>query len=127
LEDLSIADVADGVGIHPVHLARSFRRYFRCSPGEFTRFCRLERATRMLTRSECPLSDIALESGFSDQSQLSRAFTRDLGIAPGEYRRAAGVQRVRAGMFQNDKRCAPRARKLRDWHKAARDFARSHR
>ena len=43
LDDLSIADVANGAGVHPVHLARSFRRHFRCSPGEFTRFCRLQR------------------------------------------------------------------------------------
>lgn len=127
LEELTIADVAHGVGVHPVHLARSFRRHFRCSPGEFTRFCRLERAACMLTRSERTLSDIALESGFADQSQFSRAFTRNLGIAPGKYRYAAGVQGCRAGMFQNDNRCAPRARKLGDWHKAARDFARSHR
>lgn len=127
LEDLSIAHVANGVGIHPVHLARSFRRHFRCSPGEFTRFCRLERAARMLTRSDRPLSEIALESGFGDQSQLSRAFARDLGIAPGEYRRAAGVQRFRAGTFQNDKRCAPKLSKLREWQKQARHFARSNR
>jgi AraC family transcriptional regulator len=127
LEDLSIANVANGIGIHPVHLARSFRRHFRCSPGEFTRFCRLERAVRMLMRSDRSLSEIALESGFADQSQFSRAFARDLGIAPGEYRRAAGVQRFRAGMFQNDKRCAPRMRKLREWDRATREFTRSNR
>ena len=127
LEDLTIANVADGVGVHPVHLARSFRRHFRCSPGEFTRFCRLEHAARLLTRSDRPLSEIALESGFGDQSQFSRAFARDLGIAPGEYRHAAGIQRFRAGMFQNDKRCPPRVRKLQEWDRAAREFARSKR
>jgi len=127
LEDLTIAKVANGIGIHPVHLARSFRRHFRCSPDEFTRFCRLERAAGMLTRSDRSLSEIALESGFGDQSQFNKAFARDLGIAPGEYRRAAGVQRFRAGMFQNDKRCAPRMSKLREWDRASRDFARSRR
>ncbi len=127
LEDLKIADVASGVGIHPVHLARSFRLHFRCSPGEFTRFCRLERAARMLTRSDRPLSEIALESGFRDQSQLSKAFARDLGIAPGEYRSMAGPERFRAGMFQNDKRCTPRMRKLREWDRAVRGFVRSNR
>jgi AraC family transcriptional regulator len=127
LEDLTIANVANGIGIHPVHLARSFRRHFRCSPGEFTRFCRLERAAGMLMRSDRSLCEIALESGFGDQSQFSRAFTRDLGIAPGEYRSAAGIQRFRAGMLQNDKRCAPRMSKLREWDRAARKLARSNR
>jgi AraC family transcriptional regulator len=127
LEDLSVADVAKGVGVHPVHLARSFRHHFRCSPGEFARFCRLERAARMLTRSDRSLSEIALEAGFGDQSQFSKAFARELGIAPGEYRTMAGVQRFRAGMFKNDKRCTPRMRKLREWDRAAREFARSNR
>lgn len=127
LEELTIADIAHDVGIHPVHLARSFRRYFRCSPGEFTRFCRLESAARLLTQSDRPLCEIALQSGFSDQSQFSKAFARGLGITPGEYRRAAGVQRFRAGMFQNDKRCAPGLSKLREWERDARQFARSNR
>ena len=127
LEELSLADVANGVGIHPVHLARSFRRHFHCSPGEFTRFCRLERAACMLTRSNRPLSEIALESGFGDQSQFSRVFARELGIAPGKYRSVAGIQCVRTGMFQNDKRCSPRMRKLREWGNAARKLARSNR
>ena len=64
---------------------------------------------------------------FADQSQFSRAFARDLGIAPGEYRSMAGVQRLGTGMFQNDKRCTPRMRKLRECDKAAREFARSNR
>jgi AraC family transcriptional regulator len=127
LEDLTISSVANGVGVHPVHLARSFRRHFRCSPGEFTRFCRLEYAARMLTRSDRSLSEIALETGFGDQSQFSKAFLRDLGIAPGAYRSAAGVQRFQAGMFQNDKRCAPGMSKLREWDRAARELARSNR
>jgi AraC family transcriptional regulator len=125
LEDLTIADVAARVGVHPVHLARSFRRHFHCSPGEFIRFCRLERAADMLTRTDRPLSEIALESGFGDQSQLSRAFTRELGIAPAAYRSAAGVQTISPGMFQNNKRGASRMSKLRKWGNAAREFARS--
>src|SRR6202000_502090 len=64
LEDLSIADVATGVGVHPVHLARSFRRHFGCSPAQFTRFRRLEKATQMLTQSDQPISEISLSCGF---------------------------------------------------------------
>jgi AraC family transcriptional regulator len=127
LEDLTIADVANSVGVHSVHLARSFRRHFRCSPGEFTRFRRLERAACMLARSSRSLSEIALESGFSDQSQFSRAFTGDLGIAPGEYRRLAGVQRFPTDVFQNDKSCSPGICKLREWRSAARVLAGSKR
>jgi AraC family transcriptional regulator len=127
LEELTIASVARAVGVHPVHLARSFRRHFRCSPGEFTRFCRLEHATRMLTMSDRSLAEVALESGFGDQSQFCKTFARDLGIRPGEYRSVAGTQGFRDGMFQNDKRCSRRTHKLREWHRAAREFAKSKR
>src|SRR5258708_17172326 len=32
VENLTIAEIADSVGVHPVHLARSVRRHFRCAP-----------------------------------------------------------------------------------------------
>lgn len=31
--DLSVAKVASDLGVHPVHLARVFQRFLRCSPG----------------------------------------------------------------------------------------------
>jgi len=92
LEDLTIANVADGIGVHAVHLARSFRRHFRCSPGEFTRFCRLERAAGMLTRSDISLSEIALESGFGDQSQFTRAFRPGYGHCAGRISARGGCE-----------------------------------
>jgi AraC family transcriptional regulator len=127
LDDLSIADVAASVGVHPIHLARSFRRHFGCNPAEFTRFRRLEKATELLTRSGRPLSEIALSCGFADQSHFSKEFARNLGIPPGKYRLAAGMQLTAASMFQSDKRLSPNMRKIRAWSAAARSFARRHR
>lgn len=104
IDDLSIADIAAGVGIHPIHLARSFRRHFGCSPAQFTRFRRVERAAQLLSHSECPLSDIALSCGFADQSHFTKDFVRSLGISPGKYREAAGRRLTPVKRFQNDKR-----------------------
>jgi AraC family transcriptional regulator len=127
LDDLSIADIATSVGVHPIHLARSFRRHFGCSPAEFTRFRRLEKATQMLTRSASPLSEIALSCGFADQSRFSKQFARNLGITPRKYRLAAGTQLTTASMFQNDKRLPPGMRNIRAWSAAARSVGRKHR
>ena len=102
-EELSIADIASGVGIHRIHLARSFRQYLRCTPADFARSRRLEMAIAMLTRSTRPLTEIALSCGFSDQSHLSKALSRHLGLPPGQYRRVAGGQDLRARTFQIDK------------------------
>jgi AraC family transcriptional regulator len=113
LDELSITDIAAGVGVHPIHLARSFRRHFGCSPAQFTRFRRVEKAAQMLTRSERPLSEIALSCGFSDQSHFTKDFSRSLGVSPGKYREAAGLRLTLAKKFRNDKRPAARVGKSR--------------
>ena len=89
-EELSIAEIAATLGVHPIHLARTFRRHLRCTPGQFARFRRLERAAALLLRTTRPLADVAVSSGFADQSHLSRAFGRYLGVPPGEFRALAG-------------------------------------
>lgn len=87
-DGLSIAGVASAVGVHPVHLTRTFRRHFRCTPGEYLRRCRLEKAAALLAGSSLPLSEIALASGFADQSHLAKSFQRAYGMTPSRYRRA---------------------------------------
>jgi AraC family transcriptional regulator len=85
-DDLSITDVATSAGVHPVYLARAFRRYFQCSPGEYLRRRRLHRVQQLLFGTDLPLAQIALQCGFSDQSQMTRAFSSTFGMPPARYR-----------------------------------------
>jgi AraC family transcriptional regulator len=85
--ELSIAELAVAVGVHPVYLARAYRRFFGCSPGEYLRRCRLLRVQGLLSGTDLPLVQVALQSGFSDQSQMTRSFTGSFGVPPGRYRR----------------------------------------
>ena len=48
---------------------------------------RLDQAMSLLTRSDEPISAIALETGHADQSVLTRSMKRRRGITPAEYRR----------------------------------------
>ena len=89
-EPLRIADVAAAAGVHPFHLARTFRRFLRCTPGEYLRGRRVQRAAILLRSSEIPLAAVAAATGFSDQSQLTRTFRRLTGFPPGAYRRSFG-------------------------------------
>jgi AraC family transcriptional regulator len=89
-DSLNISEIARAVDVHPIHLARTFRRHFRCTPGEFQRFRRLESAAGLLARTSWPLAEVALHSGFADQSHFSKGFTSAFGLPPGEYRRLAG-------------------------------------
>lgn len=86
-DSISINDVASAVLVHPLHLARAFRKFFNCSPGEYLRKCRIETASNLLRHSEKSLVEIALISGYSDQSQFTRSFKRHTGLTPAVYRR----------------------------------------
>jgi len=119
-EDLTIADIAGSVGVHPIHLARTFRRHFRCTPGEFARFRRLEKALDLLGRTSLPLAQVALTSGFADQSHFSKAFARCLGLPPGEYRMLAGGNAFPSPGFQIDNTGSPGWAKVTAWAAAAR-------
>jgi AraC family transcriptional regulator len=84
-----LAEMADEVGVHPLHLARVFRRAYGCSVGEYVRRLRVEFACRELARPSRSLVEIALQAGFCDQSQFCRTFKRHVGLTPSEYRREA--------------------------------------
>ena len=83
---MRVAEFARAAGVHPVHLARVFRQYLGCTPGDYLRRPRLERAAVLLRETPRPLSDVALSCGFADQSHLANAFKRHTGVTPGAYR-----------------------------------------
>jgi AraC family transcriptional regulator len=88
----SLSALAAGAAVHPVHLARSFRRRFGCTVGGMIRRLRVEEAKRGI-RAGLPLSDVAADAGFADQSHLARTFHAVTGMTPSEFRRAHRVQR----------------------------------
>jgi len=85
----SLEELAAHAGVHPVYFARAFRQRYGCSPGEFLRRCRLERALGMLADAALPLAQVAARCGFSDQAHFSHAFRRLHGLSPLAYRRLA--------------------------------------
>jgi AraC family transcriptional regulator len=67
---LRVGELAALEGVHPVHLARVFRRRYGLSPGDYVRRLRLEWARRLVTKGREQLASIALDCGFADQSHL---------------------------------------------------------
>jgi AraC family transcriptional regulator len=84
-ERLPLTSVARHVGVHPVHLARTFRRVYQTTFASYVRQVRIEFARGQLAGSAA-LSDIAVAAGFCDQSHFSRCFKRYTGLTPAEYR-----------------------------------------
>ncbi|AZB23141.1 AraC family transcriptional regulator [Chryseobacterium bernardetii] len=84
-EKLSLAELSATANIHPIHLSRDFQKYFHCTLGEYLRKLKLNRSLELLTKP-VSLTDIALESGFADQSHFIRCFKENIGITPLKYR-----------------------------------------
>ncbi|MBS1726223.1 MAG: helix-turn-helix transcriptional regulator [Armatimonadetes bacterium] len=83
----SLADLSLELGVHPVMMARWFRRKHRQSIGEYVRALRVERATHDLLHSNLTLGEIAIRAGFADQSHFGRVVKRLTGATPGDIRR----------------------------------------
>jgi AraC family transcriptional regulator len=84
----SLSELATAVGVHPVTLARGFRKAYGCSVGAYLRWLRVARAARELAETDAPLAEIALAAGFADQSHFSNVFRRETGLSPSAFRRA---------------------------------------
>ncbi len=86
---LSLSAIAAEAGVHPVHLARSFRAQHGCTVGEYIRRARVRDAALRLAATDEPIASIAVACGFTDQSQLTRTFKRLTGRTPGAHRALA--------------------------------------
>jgi AraC family transcriptional regulator len=86
-EPLTLSDLAEFVGIHPTHLARAFRQFEDCTVGEYVRRLRVEKARQAILLTDESLVEIALRTGFADQTHFSRTFKNLTGMSPNEFRR----------------------------------------
>jgi transcriptional regulator GlxA family with amidase domain len=73
--------------VEPTRLVRAFRRHLDTTPADYLRQLRVDEARRLLLDTERPVADIALETGFTDQSHLTRVFRRSLRETPAAFRR----------------------------------------
>ena len=92
-ETLRLNDIARAVDIHPVHLAREFRKAYGCTLGEYLRGLRIEFCCTRLASSDDSLVEIALTAGFASQSHFSRVFKRHTGTTPSEFRSSYRISR----------------------------------
>jgi AraC family transcriptional regulator len=85
--DLSLTELATVACISVYHFSRMFRAAVGATPQTYLRALYLQRAKEMLAGQQSSLADIALATHFSSQSSFTRAFTREVGMSPGEFRR----------------------------------------
>jgi AraC family transcriptional regulator len=99
-EPLQLDQLAALAGFSPHHFHRIFQHVTGEAPKRYLRRLRLERAVLRLKVSPDNVLEIALQAGFKTNETFTRAFTREFGINPSEFRGVVQAYRdaVRDGM-----------------------------
>ena len=83
-EPIEVGDLAALAGRSPFHFSRVFARSVGMTPHRYVVHLRLQAALRHIRDGRMSLAGIAADTGFSDQSHLSRWIRRVHGVAPSE-------------------------------------------
>lgn len=81
---LSLQDLAQQSGLSRFQLLRAFAKATGMTPHAYILQRRLHHARRLIAAGT-PLVQVAIASGFADQSHLTRLFVRNFGVSPGAY------------------------------------------
>jgi len=81
-----LEDVCRHVGLSKRGLEKAFKKHLGDSPAAVLRQIRLNYAKNSLTQTDAKIESIALECGYSNSSNLSHAFNREVGMSPQDYR-----------------------------------------
>ncbi|MEQ8856661.1 AraC family transcriptional regulator [Gimesia sp.] len=86
-ERIQISELADLIFLSVSQLDRKFKKLYQITPQKYILRVRINAACQLLTRTEKRVSEIALESGFYDQSYFTKQFVNLMGLSPSEYRK----------------------------------------
>ncbi|MBD2562453.1 MULTISPECIES: AraC family transcriptional regulator [Nostoc] len=84
--ELTLVELASLVNMSFYSFCRWFKRLMGISPHQYVIKCRVERAKFLLTYSQLPIIEIALQVGCSSQSNFTNIFRKYVGITPKAYR-----------------------------------------
>ena len=84
---LRVGDLAARAGLSDFQFDQRLRTMFGHSAGHYLTRLRIDRARERLRRSPAPISEIALDCGYADQTAFTRQFRKLVGLTPQQYRR----------------------------------------
>ncbi|WP_295575726.1 helix-turn-helix transcriptional regulator [Stenotrophomonas maltophilia] len=84
-QPLRVTQLAEAACVSRFHLVRLFRTGTGASPLRYVRRRRIERARQLLSAQHLPMSCLAQQLGFFDQSHFVRSFRAETGCSPGQY------------------------------------------
>lgn len=86
---VTLVELTRIAGISVAQLERYCKRVFHLTPRQMIQKVRLEHAHRLL-HSDLPITEVALQCGYTDHSAFTRQFKASTGFTPREYRHATG-------------------------------------
>jgi transcriptional regulator GlxA family with amidase domain len=84
--DLSVQALASQVAMSPRNFARVFTQEVGMTPAKFVASVRVETARRLLESGDDSIEQICDMSGLGTIESMRRAFSKAIGIPPGQYR-----------------------------------------
>ncbi|AHE54605.1 hypothetical protein NX02_14605 [Sphingomonas sanxanigenens DSM 19645 = NX02] len=87
-DDISLDDLAAQARLSPFHFARMFKQSLGVPPRVYLTRLRIEKACELLEHTDLPVTQIALEVGYSSNQVLARVFLKHRRMSPSDYRRA---------------------------------------
>lgn len=85
-ENITLADVADHLALHPNYVSTLFKKDFGVSFSQHLRHLRIEEACRAIRESDEKLYIIAANVGYDDPASFGRAFREEMNCSPREYK-----------------------------------------
>jgi AraC-like DNA-binding protein len=86
----TIDELATGAGASRSVLAERFARYLGESPLSYLARWRLQLAARLLQTTQQSVLQVASEVGYDSEAAFNRAFKREFGVPPGQFRKSSG-------------------------------------
>ena len=102
-ENVSLDSIVALSGLSAYHLIRVFRKEVGLPPHAYLEQVRINRA-RELLRAGFGITDVALTTGFTDQSHFSKHFKKMTGVTPGQYRKTAITYKTLASSYPQTRR-----------------------
>lgn len=84
--NITLDDVARHVHLNPAYFSTIFKQSCGSSFKEYLNMVRIEESKRLLANTDYSVVDIAVATGFMDQSYFSKVFKKYTGLTPKQYR-----------------------------------------
>lgn len=85
-DEISLSQLSKAANVSKSEILRCFNSVLHTTPYKYLMEYRLSKASRLLTDTSLSISEIAIRTGWGDQSYFTKRFREKTGCTPSEYR-----------------------------------------